>query len=121
LLATTLCFAILLRHTSNPVRFRLLVFMIVSVALASALFGLARTVLTHPVFSCLYPDRSFCQFVNRNQFALLVEVGLRVLFGLGTSRAAPAPPFSLFRSRRSGFVDGSAVDPFARCRRKLYG
>ncbi|HJZ79385.1 MAG TPA: O-antigen ligase family protein [Pyrinomonadaceae bacterium] len=86
LLATTLCFAILLRHTSNPVRFRLLVFMIVSVALASALFGLARTVLTHPVFSRLNPDRSFGQFENRNHFALLMEIGIGVILGLGLSQ-----------------------------------
>ena len=86
LFALTLVVLLLRRYVSSKARLRNLIYVIIGVAVASALFGIVRQNLQHaPGF--LLPalplgGRSFGQFINRNHFALLLEMSLGLTLGL---------------------------------------
>jgi O-antigen ligase len=75
---------LLVIYTSNRRRLRLLVNAVIALAFASALFGIARLALQHSEFGFGLPllrrDSGFGQFINKNHFAFLMEMGI----GLGT-------------------------------------
>ena len=79
---------LLLHYTSTSTKARLttLIYVIVGIGVASALFGIIRqSFQTSPGF--LLPalptgGRSFGQFINKNHFALLVEMSLGLTLGL---------------------------------------
>lgn len=85
---------LLTRYTSSRARLLKLIYVIIGVGVASAIFGIVRkNMQTSPGF--LLPalpagDRSFAQFINRNHFAFLIEMSLGltlgVLVGKGTVR-----------------------------------
>jgi O-antigen ligase len=89
LLAFGINAALLLRYTSTPRRMRTLIHVVIGVAVASALFGIARQALQHNeagfVLPYLHRDSGFGQFVNKNHFAFLMEmaIGLTTGFMLG--------------------------------------
>src|SRR5438552_3637221 len=76
---------LLLRYARTETRLRVLVYVVISIAVASALFGLIRQggqngpnwLLPLP-----NPGRGFAQFVNRNDFGFLVEMALGLTLGL---------------------------------------
>jgi O-antigen ligase len=76
---------LLLRHTSSENRLRSLIYLVIAVAVASALLGFLRHG-TQPGAGWFFPlpdaNRGFAQFVNRNHFAFLVEMGLGMSLGL---------------------------------------
>jgi O-antigen ligase len=86
LFALTLVILLVCRYVSSESRLRRLVFVIIGIAVASALFGIARQHWQQsPGF--LLPglpigNRSFAQFINRNHFALLLELSLGLSLGL---------------------------------------
>jgi O-antigen ligase len=81
--------ALFLRYLSTPRRIRTLIHVVIGVAVASALFGIARQALQHNEAGFILPylrrDSGFGQFVNKNHFAFLMEmaIGLATGFMLG--------------------------------------
>jgi len=83
--AITLTAALLFRFISDQSRLRTLVNVVICIGLASAAFGIFRH-LTHfelPVTTnTLMASGSYGQFINRNHFALLMEMTLGLTVGL---------------------------------------
>ena len=82
LLALTAFLALLYRYVNTRRRLRLLVYTILGVAVVSAVFGIFRQTTQHEtgfVLPLLRQNQGFAQFVNKNHFAYLIEMG----FGLG--------------------------------------
>jgi O-antigen ligase len=84
LMALTLTFGLLIRYGSTQKRLRTLVYLVVAVALASAAFGLIRPGIPPQILGeRLTITSSYAQFEGRNHFALLVEMAIGLLLGLG--------------------------------------
>ena len=82
LAALTAFLALLYRYAATEKRIRVLLYTVVGVAVASAIFGLLRQTTqqqTGFVLPLLKPDQGFAQFINKNHFAYLMEMA----FGLG--------------------------------------
>ena len=82
LLALTVFLGLLYRYASTEKRVRALVFTILGIAVASAVFGILRQTTqqgTGFVLPLLKQNMGYAQFVNKNHFAYLMEMG----FGLG--------------------------------------
>jgi len=86
LFALTLVVVLLQRYTSNKARLRKLIYVVIGVGVASALFGILRKNLQQApgFFLPALPigGRGFGQFINRNHFAFLVEMSLGLALGL---------------------------------------
>ena len=85
LLTLTLVVLLLRRYISSKARLRGLIYVIIGVGAASALFGIARQNLQHApgfILPALPVGRGFGQFINRNHFALLLEMTLGLTLGL---------------------------------------
>jgi O-antigen ligase len=86
LFALTLIILLLRRYTSSKARLRSLIYVVIGVGVGSALFGIVRQAFQQsPGF--LLPalpmgGRGFGQFINRNHFALLLEMSLGLTLGL---------------------------------------
>ncbi len=76
---------VLFRYAGDPARRRHLIGLVILVGVASALFGLLRPVYFDGIFVSLaaYTEASqgYAQFINRNHFALLMEMTLGLLLG----------------------------------------
>jgi O-antigen ligase len=82
LLALTACLALLYRYASTEARIRILIFTILGIATASAVFGILRHTSQHEtgfILPLLKQNQGYGQFVNKNHFAYLMEMA----FGLG--------------------------------------
>jgi len=82
MLALTASLALLYRYTNSERRVRVLVFTILGVAVASAIFGILRQTTQHQtgfILPLLKQNQGYGQFVNKNHFAYLMEMA----FGLG--------------------------------------
>jgi O-antigen ligase len=93
MLALTLFLAMLYRYANTERRIRILVFTILGVAVASAIFGILRQTTqqqTGFILPLLKPTRGYGQFVNKNHFAYLMEmafgVGLGIILAGGVKR-----------------------------------
>lgn len=85
LFALTLVVLLLRRYVSSKARLAGLIYVIIGVGVATALFGIARQNLQHApgfVLPALPVGRGFGQFINRNHFALLLEMTLGLTLGL---------------------------------------
>ena len=85
LFSLTLVVLLLRRYVSSKARLRKLIYVIIGVGLATALFGIVRQNLQHApgfVLPALPVGRGFGQFINRNHFALLLEMTLGLTLGL---------------------------------------
>jgi len=83
--ALILMAAMLLRYGRDQRRFKLLVYLAVGIAVASAIFGFTRQMMQHqPGFGLPYlrPGLGYAQFINKNHFAFLMEMGFGVALGL---------------------------------------
>lgn len=91
LFALTLVLLLIGRYIRSRERLRQLIFVVIGVGVVSAIFGILRHQFQHsPGF--VLPDlpignRSFGQFINRNHFALLLEMCLGLSLGLILSEA----------------------------------
>ena len=85
-LALALAGALLLRYTTNQRRLKALVWLILGVAVASALFGLLRQTAHRGEEGFLLPflqaNSGYAQFINKNHFAFLAEMGLGLALGV---------------------------------------
>lgn len=74
------------QYGSGRPRLIALAFVVIAIALASAVFGLIRQIYQHDatgfVLSALEKDSGYAQFINKNHFAFLAEMGLGLLLGL---------------------------------------
>ena len=82
MLALTVFLALLYRYGSTERRLRVLVYTVLGVAVASAIFGILRQTTQHEtgfILPLLKPRQGYGQFINKNHFAYLMEMA----FGLG--------------------------------------
>lgn len=85
LLALTLTAALLFRYAKNQRRQRMIIHVIIAVAVISGLFGILRQTSQHQVgfiLPLLAPEMGYGQFVNKNHFAYLMEMGFGLTLGL---------------------------------------
>ena len=77
---------LLLRYTSTQRRLRKLIYVVIGVGVASALFGIVRQTMQGNVRGFFLPylesNSGYAQFINKNHFALLIEMALGLIFGL---------------------------------------
>ena len=86
MLALTACLALFYRYADSERRMRVLVYTILAVAIASAIFGILRQTTqqeTGFILPLLKPNQGYGQFINKNHFAYLMEMA----FGLGLGLA----------------------------------
>jgi O-antigen ligase len=98
--AITLTLGLLLRYVSSVTRLQILIYLVIGIALASALFGLLRAGLPqsvwNPTWSRLTSDQSYGQFENRNHFAFLMEMAVGLVLGLVVSERALRKRLALY-------------------------
>jgi O-antigen ligase len=83
LAAITAFLALLYRYAATEDRVRILVYVVIGVAITTAIFGILRQTTqqqTGFLLPLLKPGQGFAQFINKNHFAYLMEMA----FGLGT-------------------------------------
>jgi O-antigen ligase len=84
-LALVLLAGILLRYTTDEKKLKALIYLVIGIALASAIFGIARQTMQHQLgfgLPYLRPGLGYAQFINKNHFAFLAEMGLGLAFGI---------------------------------------
>jgi O-antigen ligase len=100
--ALTLAAALLIRYTSSPRRLRMLVYTIIGIGVASAVFGIARQMgqgdAYIPFLPRLWPGRGYGQFINQNHFAFLMEMALGLVLGLLVGRGIKRDRLLIFLS-----------------------
>ena len=77
------------RYTITERRMRRLVHTIIGIAVVSAIFGLLRQTMQHQpgfLLPLLKPDQGYGQFINKNHFAYVMEIGLGLALGLVVAR-----------------------------------
>ena len=82
MLALTTLLALLYRYASTERRVRVLVYTVLAIAVASAVFGILRQTTQHEtgfLLPLLKKNQGYGQFINKNHFAYLMEMA----FGLG--------------------------------------
>ena len=82
LLALTAFLALLYRYAITERRLRVLVYTVLGIAVASAIFGILRQTTQHEtgfILPLLKQNQGYGQFINKNHFAYLMEMA----FGLG--------------------------------------
>ena len=90
LLALTTCLTLLYRYCRTPARINLLIHLILGIGVASAVFGIVRQSVQHApgfVLPRTMPGIGYGQFVNKNHFALLMEMTLGLGVGIGLLRS----------------------------------
>jgi O-antigen ligase len=93
MLALTTLLALLYRYASTERRVRVLVFTVLAIAVASAVFGILRQTTqqdTGFLLPLLKKNQGYGQFINKNHFAFLMEMafglGLGIILGGGVAR-----------------------------------
>src|SRR5712691_5296602 len=85
LLALILAGVLLFRYAANERRLRIVINVVIGVAVASAIFGILRQTTQHGVsFGLQYntADQGYGQFINKNHFAYLMEMGFGLALGM---------------------------------------
>lgn len=85
ILALTLTGALLLRYISNERRLRALIYVVIGIGAASALFGILRQTTQHEtgfMLPLLKLNSGYGQFINRDHFAYLMEMAFGLVLGL---------------------------------------
>ena len=93
MLALTAFLALLYRYANTERRVRVLVYTVLAVAVASAIFGILRQSTQQGIgfiLPLLKPNQGYAQFINKNHFAYLMEMafglGLGLIIGGGVKR-----------------------------------
>jgi O-antigen ligase len=89
LLALLLAGVFISRYANTERRVMVLVNVVICIAVASAIFGIVRqTAQTDVGFGLplIKPEQGFAQFVNRNHFAYLMEMGFGLVLGIILAR-----------------------------------
>ena len=90
MLALTAWLALLYRYASTERRMRVLVYTILGVAVVSAVFGIVRQATQHEtgfLLPLLRQNQGYAQFINKNHFAYLMEMGLGLGIGVALAGA----------------------------------
>lgn len=85
LLALTAFLTLLYNYAATEKRIHILVYTVIGVAVASAIFGILRQTAQHEtgfLLPLLKQNQGFAQFVNKNHFAYLMEMALGLVIGL---------------------------------------
>jgi O-antigen ligase len=86
LLALILTFVMLQSYAKTHRRLRALIYVVIGVGVASALFGILRQTTHHNGLGYflpgLKPNSGYGQFINRNHFAFLMEMSFGLVLGL---------------------------------------
>ncbi|MGB9179926.1 MAG: O-antigen ligase family protein [Pyrinomonadaceae bacterium] len=86
LAALTIILALLLRYTNSLRRLHILINVLIGFCVVNALFGLLRQTTQHEEIGFFLPYLAkgigYGQFINRNHFALLMEMGFGLTLGL---------------------------------------
>ncbi len=88
--ALILAGVMLTRYTAGRRRLSVLVHAIIGVALATALFGIARQAMQHApgfVLPLLRPGVGYAQFINKNHFAYMMEMAMGLVAGIAFMRS----------------------------------
>jgi len=86
MLALTAALALLYRYFLTPSRINFLIHVVLGIGVASAVFGIVRQTVQHEpgfVLPGTMPGKGYSQFVNKNHFALLMEMTLGLGAGIG--------------------------------------
>ena len=81
----TLAGVLLLRYASTEGRLRTLINVVIGVAVVSAIFGMLRQTTQHKLgfgLPLLPQQTGYGQFINKNHFALLMEMGFGLTLGM---------------------------------------
>ncbi|MGB7925695.1 MAG: O-antigen ligase family protein [Pyrinomonadaceae bacterium] len=110
-LALILVAAMLLRYVSSQRRLRSLIYCVIAVGVMSAVFGIVRQAAQHGEESFILPHlkSGYGQFINRNHFALLMEMALGLVLGLLAERGAWRQGLRLFSYLMAGVLIWSAL------------
>ena len=85
MLALTAFLALLYRYANTERRVRVLVYTVLGVAVASAIFGILRQTTqqqTGFILPLLKPNQGYGQFINKNHFAYLMEMAFGLELGI---------------------------------------
>lgn len=85
LLALMLAGVFLFRYVSTERRVRIVINIVLGVAVASAIFGILRQTMQHDIgfgLPLIAPDQGYGQFINKNHFAYLMEMGFGLALGM---------------------------------------
>jgi len=91
-LALVLLAGMLLRYTTDEKKLKALVYIVMGTALAAAVFGIARQTMQHQLgfgLPYLRPGVGYAQFINKNHFAFLAEMGFGLALGVIVWRGLP--------------------------------
>jgi len=93
MLALTVFLALLYRYASTERRVRVLVYTVLAIAFASAIFGILRQTTQHEtgfLLPLLVKNQGYGQFINKNHFVYLMDMafglGLGIVLGGGVRR-----------------------------------
>jgi O-antigen ligase len=93
LLALTAFLALLYRYANNARRIRVLVYAVLAIAVASAIFGILRQTTQHEtgfLLPLLRKNQGYGQFINKNHFVYLMDMafglGLGIVLGGGVNK-----------------------------------
>jgi O-antigen ligase/tetratricopeptide (TPR) repeat protein len=91
LLALIVAAWLLHKYTSSPRRARALAYTVICVGVVSAIFGMLRQTTGRNVLEALLPrleptGGGYAQFINRNHFAFLMEMGLGLALGIAVGQ-----------------------------------
>ncbi|HEV2834613.1 MAG TPA: hypothetical protein VGW58_04800, partial [Pyrinomonadaceae bacterium] len=77
--------ALLYRYAATETRVRILVYVVIGIAIVSAVFGILRQTTQHEIgflLPLLKPNEGFAQFINKNHFAYLIEMAFGLVLAL---------------------------------------
>lgn len=99
LLSLTLAGLLLFRYTSTEKRMRILMAAIIAIGIASAIFGILRQTTQRSLgfgLPLLQMIGGYGQFINRNHFAYLMEMGFGLTLGLVIARGVKRDKLLLY-------------------------
>jgi O-antigen ligase len=85
LLALTALLALLYRYVNTQARVRTLIYVVLAIAVASAVYGILRQTMQRSpgfILPLVRPGQGYGQFINKNHFAYLMEMALGLGLGL---------------------------------------
>ena len=99
ILALTSCLALLCRYCRTKKRIMVIIHAVIVLGVISALFGILRQTLQHQpgfVLPRTLPGVGYGQFINKNHFALFMEMALGLVLGMALFRGVSRDRMMLY-------------------------